>query len=69
MTVKKGKGKSSAEGIKPSKKQKTITSVPKTLPAVKELIKSWGFEDPDCASMCAMAGMAKGNLKVRAVGP
>jgi hypothetical protein len=46
------------------RKQKEYTSVPKTVKGVQNMIESWGYEDPDGASRCALAGVARGTLKV-----
>jgi hypothetical protein len=55
---------SSATKTASKKKKQEYTSVPKTLQGVKDMVQAWGYEGPDSASKCALAGLARGVLQV-----
>eukprot|EP00960_Hanusia_phi_P077253 768670-Hanusia_phi.AAC.6 len=63
-TVKK-RANPSGSNPRASKKQKVYTSVPKSRKGVIAMIQSWGYENPENASLCAIAGLARGSLQVR----
>ncbi|EKX53520.1 hypothetical protein GUITHDRAFT_101220 [Guillardia theta CCMP2712] len=62
-TVKKRPNPSDSNS-RPAKKQKVYTSVPRTRKGVIAMIQSWGYENVEEASKCAIGGLARGALKI-----